>query len=125
MNFRNKAVKAAAAAGLILTMGTGVAFASIGNATVTADSLRLRSEANTASSTITMAPKGTEVTVEESDRGAKRRESTKHMAPDVGAQTLWLKNRRPDKWREKPREDAGAAGDESGVVLLPPVEGEP
>lgn len=67
----------------------------------------------------------TEVTVEESDRGAKRRESTKHMAPDVGAQTLWLKNRRPDKWREKPREDAGAAGDESGVVLLPPVEGEP
>lgn len=67
----------------------------------------------------------TEVTVEESDRGAKRRESTKHMAPDVGAQTLWLKNRRPDKWREKPREDAGAAGGESGVVLLPPVEGEP
>ena len=63
--------------------------------------------------------------MEESDRGAKRRESTKHMAPDVGAQTLWLKNRRPDKWREKPREDAGAAGDESGVVLLPPVEGEP
>ena len=65
MNFRNKAVKTVAAAGLILTMGTGVGFASIGNATVTADSLRLRSEANTTSSTIIMAPKGAEVTVEE------------------------------------------------------------
>jgi len=25
----------------------------------------------------------------------------KHMAGDVGAQTLWLKNRMPDKWRDK------------------------
>lgn len=65
MNLRYKAVKTLAAAGLILSMGTGVAFASIGSATVTADSLRLRSEANTTSSTVTMAPKGTEVTVEE------------------------------------------------------------
>jgi len=65
MNFRSKAVKAAVSAGLILTMCTGVAFASIGNATVTADSLRMRSEANTSSSTLTMAPKGSEVTVEE------------------------------------------------------------
>ncbi len=46
-------------------MCTGVAFASIGNATVTADSLRLRSQAGTDSSTVTMAPKGAQVTVEE------------------------------------------------------------
>lgn len=26
---------------------------------------------------------------------------TKHLPPDVGAQTLWLKNRKPDEWREK------------------------
>ena len=65
MNFKSKAVRTLAAAGLILTMGTGVAFASIGSATVTADSLRLRSEANTNSSTITQAPKGSDVTVEE------------------------------------------------------------
>jgi len=65
MNFKSKAVKTVAATGLILSMCTGVAFASIGNATITADSLRLRSEANTASSTIAMAPKGAEVTVEE------------------------------------------------------------
>ena len=65
MNFKSKAVRTVAAAGLILSMSTGVAFASIGSATVTADSLRLRSEAGTGSSTIAQAPKGTQVTVEE------------------------------------------------------------
>ena len=65
MNFKFKAVRTLAAAGLALTMCTGVAFASIGTATVTADSLRLRSEASTSSNTVTMAPKGAEVTVEE------------------------------------------------------------
>ena len=65
MNFRTKAVRFVAAAGAILTMGTSMAFASIGSATVTADSLRLRSEASTSSSTVTMAPKGSEVVVEE------------------------------------------------------------
>lgn len=28
----------------------------------------------------------------------------KEMAPDVGAAAFWLKNRRPDKWREKREE---------------------
>lgn len=27
---------------------------------------------------------------------------TKHMAPDITAQIFWLKNRRPEQWREKP-----------------------
>lgn len=65
MNFKSRAVKTVTAAGLILSMCTGVAYASIGSATVTADSLRLRSEANTSSSTITQAPKGSQVAVEE------------------------------------------------------------
>lgn len=65
MTFKAKAVRVAAAAGLALVMTTGVAFASIGSATVTADSLRLRSEANTSSTTMTKAPKGATVTVEE------------------------------------------------------------
>lgn len=65
MEFKVKAVRTLTAAGLIMTMCTGVAFASIGNATVTADSLRLRSEANTGSETVAMAPKGSEVVVEE------------------------------------------------------------
>ena len=28
----------------------------------------------------------------------------KHVAGDVGAQAFWLKNRRPDRWREKREE---------------------
>lgn len=64
MNFKFKTAKMLAA-GLALTMCTGIAYASIGTATVTADSLRLRSEANTSSSTVAMAPKGSQVTVEE------------------------------------------------------------
>lgn len=65
MNFRAKAVRTVVAAGLTLIMTTGVAFASIGTATITADSLRLRSEADTDSSTLMQAPKGSTVTVEE------------------------------------------------------------
>ena len=28
----------------------------------------------------------------------------KHVSPDVGAIAFWLKNRRPDRWREKREE---------------------
>ena len=65
MNFKVKLVRTLSAAGLVLATCTGVAFASIGTATVTADNLRLRSEAGTGAETLTMAPKGAEVTVEE------------------------------------------------------------
>lgn len=65
MNFKTKVVQTVAAAGLAIIMTTSVAYASIGTATVTADSLRLRSAANTNSATITQAPKGSTVTVEE------------------------------------------------------------
>ena len=65
MNFKARAVRTAVTAGLALVMTTGVAFASIGTGTVTADSLRLRSEASTSSTTLTQAPRGSTVTVEE------------------------------------------------------------
>ena len=65
MNFKARVVRTAVTAGLALVMTTGVAFASIGTGTVTADSLRLRSEASTNSSTLAQAPKGSTVTVEE------------------------------------------------------------
>lgn len=32
------------------------------------------------------------------------RMTKKHVAGDVGAQAFWLKNRRPDRWREKREE---------------------
>lgn len=45
----------------------------------------------------------TEVKVEYEDGvEIKRTEITKEVLPDVGAQCFWLKNRRPDKWRDKP-----------------------
>ena len=40
---------------------------------------------------------------------------------NVTAQIFWLKNRRPDKWRDKP-EAADSGEKESGVVLLAPVD---
>jgi hypothetical protein len=39
-----------------------------------------------------------EVTTE---KGAISKIVTKQMAPDTTAQIFWLKNRRPDKWRDK------------------------
>jgi hypothetical protein len=35
----------------------------------------------------------------------KATKTTKHFAPDVTAQIFWLKNRRPDRWRDKPEGD--------------------
>ena len=31
---------------------------------------------------------------------------TKQVAPDTTAQIFWLKNRRPDRWRNRPEADA-------------------
>ena len=65
MNFKAKVIRTVVAAGLTIVTTTGIAFASIGTATVTAGSLRLRGEANTSSATLAQAPKGSTVTVEE------------------------------------------------------------
>jgi hypothetical protein len=42
----------------------------------------------------------------------------KDVPPDVTAQIYWLKNRRPDKWRDKQQIDIGKAED-TGVIELP------
>lgn len=39
------------------------------------------------------------------------------------AQIFWLKNRRRDKWRDKPPELREGDGSRTGVVLMPEVEG--
>lgn len=67
----------------------------------------------------------TEIMTEEGADGTKRRETIKQVAPDVTAQIFWLKNRRPDRWRNRPKEAAADTGDTgTGVVLLAPVESE-
>lgn len=46
----------------------------------------------------------TEESIEISRQGRKVKQTIKHVAPDTAAAFIWLKNRRPDKWREKPDE---------------------
>lgn len=60
------------------------------------------------------------VEISEKD-GRKVIQTTKTTLPDTAAQIFWLKNRRPDRWRDKPQEKAEAAGEGGGVVLLPAV----
>ena len=43
----------------------------------------------------------TETMVEHSLDGVKRRKTVKFIPPDVTAQIFWLKNRKPETWREK------------------------
>lgn len=57
----------------------------------------------------------TEERVEISDKdGRKVIQTTKHVAADTTAQIFWLKNRRPDKWRDKPMPTA--EGNEVTIV---------
>lgn len=64
-----------------------------------------------------------ERTVENSEDGTKIRVVTKEMAPDVTAQIFWLKNRRPEFWRDKPAEKP-ADTNQGGIVLMPSVDTE-
>lgn len=52
----------------------------------------------------------TEESIEKSSLGTRIRQTVKQVAPDTTAQIFWLKNRRPDKWRDKPREEENGSG---------------
>lgn len=52
---------------------------------------------------------------EESEKyGAKTRVTRYHIPGDVRAQIFWLRNRRPEKWRDKPESDR----QQKGVIVL-------
>lgn len=56
--------------------------------------------------------------IEDSDKdGRKEVYITKHVPGDVTAQIFWLKNRRPDKWRERRDAAAAAAAQEQDIVI--------
>lgn len=40
-----------------------------------------------------------------------------YIAPDTTAQIFWLKNRRPDKWRDKPQTSAADTDDPLMAIL--------
>lgn len=48
-----------------------------------------------------------------------------HFAPDVTAQIFWLKNRRPERWREKSEVDTNVHTDEGLTLVLNGVEPKP
>ena len=50
------------------------------------------------------------------------KEVVKEVAPDVGAAMAWLKNRKPDKWRDKPSE---SIKDDEGVIIVDDLPKEP
>lgn len=44
-----------------------------------------------------------------------------HVSADLQAQMLWLTNRKPDRWSQKPQHSEGERRPEGGVVLMPEV----
>lgn len=50
-----------------------------------------------------------ETMTEQSEDGVKKRVTKKFIPPDVTAQIYWLKNRRPDLWRDRPADEAETA----------------
>lgn len=49
--------------------------------------------------------------------GVKVVKTIKHIPPDTTAQIFWLKNRRPDRWRDKPADGKEAeAGTENNLL---------
>lgn len=51
------------------------------------------------------------------NEGIKETIVIKEIPPDVGAAALWLKNRRPDKWRDRPNADNKEIMDKLDAVL--------
>jgi hypothetical protein len=60
----------------------------------------------------------TETRTEVSDKGEKTVTTEKQLPPDISAMVFWLKNRRPDQWREKPPEPAGAPPENNLLEVL-------
>lgn len=59
-----------------------------------------------------------ETMTETSPEGVKTRTTKKIIPPDVGAAIFWLKNRRPDKWKDKPVDETDAAALTAARTLL-------
>lgn len=54
--------------------------------------------------------------VEVSEEGTKVTKTIKAVVPDTTAQIFWLKNRRPDRWRDK--QDIEHSGQIGGVTIV-------
>ena len=57
----------------------------------------------------------TKVIADEEGRPVQFIKTKKHASPDVGAAAFWLKNRRPEKWRDRRDVDVKSSGE--GIVF--------
>lgn len=65
-----------------------------------------------------------EVTTEQTgDAPAKIKRVKRHVPGDVAAMIFWLKNRKNSDWKER-QPDVRGDEDETGVIVLAPVQGE-
>lgn len=61
--------------------------------------------------------------IEKSEKdGIKVIQTLKHIPPDTTAQIFWLKNRRPDKWRDKPEAPGDSDALKKARALLEGIE---
>lgn len=65
-----------------------------------------------------------EVTTEKYGNKIKQKITKKQVVPDTTAQIFWLKNRRPDKWRDKPPIDDSNATEAELPKLFDTLESE-
>ncbi len=65
-----------------------------------------------------------EVTTEKDGNKIKQKITKKQVIPDTTAQIFWLKNRRPDKWRDKPPIDDSNATEAELPKLFDTLESE-
>lgn len=57
-----------------------------------------------------------EIKTEKTEEGKKVTVTVKEVVPDTTAQIFWLKNRKPDQWRDK--RDIEHSGEIGGVVIV-------
>ena len=57
-----------------------------------------------------------EIKTEKTNEGKKVTVTVKEVVPDTTAQIFWLKNRKPDQWRDK--RDIEHSGEIGGVVIV-------
>lgn len=60
----------------------------------------------------------TEVRREVTDKGEKTVTTEKQLPPDISAQLFWLKNRRPERWRDKPEAGSGDSLEPTNLMAV-------
>lgn len=51
------------------------------------------------------------------DQSKHIKKVARHIPPDITAMIFWLKNRRPEKWRDKPKDEIIGAEDSGGFTF--------